>query len=74
VTGYLSVDNFGTMRGPNVDSAVGPDSVSNATGTFVWSDLSEVPHSSASGTNSGSRDWTQDTYVEDLTQQSTLSR
>ena len=74
VTGYLSVDALGTMRGSNIDTGAAPDGISNATGTFVWSDNSEVPHSYASSSAGGSRDWTNDTYVEDLTQQSTLSR
>ncbi len=41
-----------------------------ATGTFMWSDLSEVPHSAA---NNGSLDWTNDVNVEDLAQSATLS-
>jgi hypothetical protein len=73
VTGYLD-NNFSTIRGPNIDTAVAPDGSPNAIGTFVWSDNSEIPHSYASGTAGGSRDWTQDLYVEDLTQQSVLSR
>jgi hypothetical protein len=73
VTGYLD-NNFSTIRGPNLDTAAAPDGSPNAIGTFVWSDNSEIPHSYASGTAGGSRDWTQDLYVEDLTQQSVLSR
>ncbi|MFH1078422.1 MAG: hypothetical protein V1745_04060 [Patescibacteria group bacterium] len=42
-------------------------------GTFMWSDMSEVPHSSALGTAGGSRDWTNDVYVEDISQTQTLS-
>ncbi len=73
-TGYLSFDNPFTVVGPHIDTGAAPDGVSDAEGTFVWSDLSEVPHSSASSSAGGSRDWTNDLYVEDLTQQSTLSR
>ncbi len=44
---------------------------------FIWSDLSEVPHSDlpydVSG-GSGSRDWTDGYLVEDLTQTQTLTR
>ncbi len=73
-TGYLTDAVSNSMRGPNLDTSNGGEVGADAEGTFVWSDLSEVPHSTASSTNGGSRDWTQDTYVEDLTQQSTLSR
>ena len=74
VTGYLDNNISGGIRGPNIDTAIAPDSSPDAVGTFVWSDNSEIPHSYASGTAGGSRDWTQDLYVEDLTQQSVLSR
>ncbi|MCK9361114.1 hypothetical protein M0Q28_02690 [Patescibacteria group bacterium] len=73
-TGYLTDAVFGGIRGPNINTSSSPDVSPDAEGTFVWSDNSEVPHSYASGTAGGSRDWTNDTYVEDLTQQSTLSR
>jgi hypothetical protein len=73
VTGYLSADFF-TIVGPNIDTDPAADGTSEAIGTFVWSDNSEVPHSYASGTAGGSMDWTQDLYLEDLTQQSVLSR
>jgi hypothetical protein len=42
-------------------------------GTFMWSDESENPHSSALGAAGGSRDWTNDVYVEDISQTQTLS-
>lgn len=74
VTGYLSDVVASGMRGPNIDTGLAPSDAATTRGTFVWSDLSEVPHSYASGTAGGSRDWTEDLYVEDLTQQSTLSR
>lgn len=74
VTGYLSSDTNGGIIGPNIDTSAAGDGVSDDVGTFLWSDNSEVPHSYASSTLGGSRDWTNDTYVEDLTQQSTLSR
>lgn len=45
----------------------------NATGTFLWSDVSEVPHSTAVGSSGGSRDWTNDVYIEDVSQSQTLS-
>jgi hypothetical protein len=75
ITGYLSDYPLAGVVGPNIDVGTTPlAGAPTVVGTFVWSDLSEVPHSYASGTNSGSRDWTEDLYVEDLTQQSTLSR
>ncbi|MEI7512142.1 MAG: hypothetical protein WCK01_01640 [Candidatus Uhrbacteria bacterium] len=74
VTGYLTVNPIGGMVGANIDTSVGGTGVAAATGTFVWADNSEIPHSYASGTAGGSMDWTQDLYLEDLTQQSVLSR
>jgi hypothetical protein len=41
---------------------------------FIWSDLSELPHSNLTGIAGGSRDWTDGRYIEDLTQTTTLSR
>lgn len=73
VTGYLGDGNVGDIFGPNLDTSA--SGINNATSAapFLWSDNSEVPHSSATGTNA-SRDWTNDTYVEDMTQVQTLSR
>lgn len=81
VTGYLaSTFAFGGWASSanvfHVDSTASPSSsplVNVATGTFVWADNSEVPHSSAVGTSSGSRDWTNDLYVQDLSQAQTVS-
>jgi hypothetical protein len=75
VTGYLnSTSAFGGLPSSadifNIDTADAPSGVSSATGTFLWSDNSEVPHSSA---NQTSRDWTNDFLVEDLSQSQTLS-
>ncbi|MEK7473200.1 MAG: hypothetical protein AAB668_00510 [Patescibacteria group bacterium] len=75
ITGYLSTYPLAGVVGSNIDVGTTPlAGAPTVVGTFVWSDLSEVPHSYASGTDSGSRDWTEDLHVEDLTQQSTLSR
>ncbi len=79
VTGYLDDDaialNAVSVVGPNLDSDDGiSDGVAENPGSFVWSDLSEVPHSAAYGTTGGSYDWTNDVYVEDLTQTQTLTR
>lgn len=75
VTGYLSDDG-----GPNafvgalgIYTGAGGAGSSNATGTFIWSDNVDVPHSYASGTSNGSRDWTNDVYVEDLNEIQTLT-
>ncbi|MBU1348916.1 hypothetical protein KJ781_02510 [Patescibacteria group bacterium] len=81
VTGYL--DNSFAVS-PLVSSAsiftidvsAAPSSTPAGTfyaGTFLWSDMSEVPHSSALGTSGGSRDWTNDVYVEDVSQTQSLS-
>jgi len=81
VTGYI-VSNvlFGGFVSStdiyHIDTAAAPESgfgSANATGTFLWSDSSEVPHSSSVGTSGGSRDWTNDVYVEDVSQSQTLS-
>ena len=83
VTGYLA--NFGlgsSATGTNnyvIDTGVGALAAAAATssaqfaGTFVWSDNSENPHNPALGLSSGSRDWSNDLYVQDLTQSQTLS-
>ncbi len=54
----------------HIDTAAAPSGAAAGIGTFVWSDNSEVPHSSA---NQTSRDWTNDYLVEDLTQSQSLS-
>ncbi|MBI4138646.1 hypothetical protein HY479_00655 [Candidatus Uhrbacteria bacterium] len=81
VTGYLNNAPIGVAQTTstdiyNISTAVGgtaSGNPANASGTFVWSDLSELPHSTASGTLGGSRDWTNDVYVEDISQTQTLS-
>ena len=72
-TGYLGDGALGDVWGPNIDTSVNGDNIADVVGTFVWSDNSEVPHSSATST-SASRDWTSDLYVEDMTQVQNLSR
>lgn len=72
-TGYLATTSISGLVGPNLDTAAAPDNASDLVGGFIWADGSEVPHSSTIGTAS-SRDWTNGTYVEDLTQVETLSR
>lgn len=75
VTGYIADDGgiSSYVGSLGIDTAVAPDGGSEADGTFLWSDQVDVPHSDASGTAGGSRDWTNDVYVEDLTQSQTLS-
>lgn len=79
VTGYLDTEPVaGTqltnssffMPGPNLDTD--NSGTADSAGTFTWSDLSEVPHSFAAP--GSSFDWTNDVYVEDLTQTQTLTR
>ncbi len=83
VTGYLMSNvGYGNNLATSteifhIDTAVAPDATTygnvNATGTFLWSDNSEVPHSSAVGGSAGSRDWTNDVYIEDVSQSQTIS-
>ncbi len=76
VTGYLvrsvtsGVLSTASANIYHIDTAVTPSGAAGSVGTFVWSDNSEVPHSSA---NQTSRDWTNDVYVQDLSQSQTLS-
>ncbi len=74
-TGYLSssVAVTGIASSANIfhiDTTAAPSAGAGATGTFVWSDNSEIPHSSAIQT---SRDWTNDVYVQDLSQSQSLT-
>ena len=76
-TGYLvSNGAFGGIAAStdvyHLDTGTAPGSAA-ATGTFVWSDNSEVPHSSSVGSSGGSRDWTNDVYVEDVSWSQTVS-
>ncbi|MBP9863865.1 hypothetical protein KBC54_00240 [Patescibacteria group bacterium] len=76
VTGYLATGAYNALTATanvfNIDTAAAPSGgTGSATGTFVWSDFSEVPHSPVAQT--GSRDWTNDLYVQDLSQSQTLS-
>ena len=75
VTGYLNnASAFGGFASSaniyNIDTAATPSGSSKAVGSFLWSDNSELPHSSAPET---SRDWTNDVYIPDLSQSQTLS-
>ncbi|MCC7522414.1 hypothetical protein IT407_01245 [Candidatus Uhrbacteria bacterium] len=63
VTGYVASDRL------LLETATG----SLFTG-LLWSDMSEIPHSSATRMMGGSFDWTGDTFVEDLTQTQVLTR
>ena len=54
----------------HIDTNAAKSNTAAGLGTFVWSDNSEVPHSSA---NQTSRDWINDYFVEDLTQSQSLS-
>ena len=80
-TGYLTnnpVGIFATSTNMfHLDTGVTPTVQGSGSaafaGTFLWADNSEVPHSQALGTASGSRDWTNDVLVQDLSQSQTLS-
>ena len=90
VTGYIADDGgpnqwngvlgiFGLGAYASGTKAAGVVTWSSATGTFLWSDKVDVPHSYASGTyggmvgSGGSGDWTNDVYVESLNDSLTLS-
>jgi hypothetical protein len=72
VTGMLTnqIEGQFNSTSPSIYNIVVPGSTGVSLGTFVWSDNSELPHSY---TVSGSADWTNHVYVNDLTQSSALS-
>lgn len=75
VTGYLVNSVAGAPFSSSasiyhIDTAASPSGAFGALGSFLWADDSEVPHSSAVQT---SRDWTNDVYVQDLSQSQSLS-
>ncbi len=55
---------------PNIYAIIDSRTSAAHPGTFVWSDNSEVPHSSL---KPSSKDWTNNVYVQDLTSATTLS-
>jgi hypothetical protein len=69
-TGYLGIGAVGVSTDATttfgIDTSAAGDGVSERIGSFVWSDNSETPHSSALGNAGGSRDWTSDLLVKDL--------
>ncbi|MFA5129302.1 MAG: hypothetical protein WC477_00090 [Patescibacteria group bacterium] len=84
VTGYLSGDAAGTATAFGVlgiDTGAadgGPDGTVNVNGGFLWSDVSEPLHSYSTSTGvsapGASIDWTNDVYVENMTESQTLSK
>lgn len=77
-TGYLTAAGtasaMGGVLGPNIDEDEPADGTPEAASGFVWSDLSEIPHSSmVGGRAGGSRDWIAG-FVEYPLQGQTLSR
>jgi hypothetical protein len=72
LTGYIVDGDMGGALA--IDTSVGGGSgIRSASGTFLWSDKSEPLHSYASGTSGGSRDWTYDVLLQDLTQSQVIS-
>lgn len=76
VTGFLNSSVTSTasgsliaLYGPNLNSSSTSATISENPGTFVWSDRSEV-----SGGTATSGDWTDDLYLQDLTDTQQLSR
>lgn len=77
VTGYLANNILlgGIQASPDIyhlDTGAMPCKATEI-GSFVWSDTSETPHDAAIGISGGSRDWTNDAFVQDLTGSKTLS-
>ena len=70
VTGYLLKNASNYFDIDTGDAAGRPDATKDEDGDFVWSDMSEVPHSSADQT---SMDWTAGNLVEDMTHSVTLT-
>jgi hypothetical protein len=71
VTGYL-----GAAAGAiplAIDQAAAADGTGETAAAFIWSDVTEPVHGFTTGTGS-SRDWTNGTYVEDMTQTQTLTK
>ncbi|MFZ2803644.1 MAG: hypothetical protein WA001_00310 [Patescibacteria group bacterium] len=80
VTGYLASNvadgGAGIVASTNIyaiDTGIAPSNTFSDTGSFLWSDDSEVPHNPVVGTSGGSRDWTNDVYVQDISQSQSLS-
>jgi len=77
VTGYIVDGDMGGALG--IDTSVGGGVAYqgiNASGTFLWSDLADGSvhvNGNTSGTAGGSRDWTNDVLLEDLTQTQVIS-
>lgn len=79
VSGYLTSSAFNGsgasgLIGPNINTDVAPGSGTTSTADFIWSDISEIPHSDAAGSSNGSRDWFNGYLVDDLTQSVTISK
>ncbi len=73
LTGYLGGDYGVAIAGRSLETGTVPGA-STSTAAFIWSDLSEIPHSDALGSAGGSRDWTNGYLVDDLTRSQNLSR
>lgn len=57
LSGYGATGSRNGIAGPNISFSSAPLGSTNSAISFVWSDLSEVPHSAADGLTGGSRDW-----------------
>lgn len=71
-TGYLGGAAGQVSMGVDTSTA-GPDGTSDVAGGFIWSDNSEVPHNFTTS-SAASRDWTNDVYVEDMSQAQALTQ
>lgn len=70
--GYLTATGA-TQVGPNLTTAAAPGGTVTIA-DFVWSDISEIPHSDNVGGSGGSYDWFNGYLVEDMTQSQSLSK
>ncbi len=73
VTGMLA--SLPPLPGPSLAPIVAGVTEEAQAAGFLWSDLSEIPHSDGCcGAVSSTRDWTNDLFVQDLTVQRVLFR
>ncbi len=75
VTGFLTKSNvmLSGILGPHIVNTTQYD-IPTATGSFIWSDMSDAPHYDADGKSNGSYDWINEVGVNDLISAQILSR
>lgn len=79
ITGYVSNKGYSApLSAPSpkiyhIAQTEAQQGILASTGDFVWSDMSEVPHTDDGASTPSSKDWTNGTYVQSLNQASTLA-